>query len=143
MIMRKESPHDYYAADAEFNLTHPHFRVNGVAYEAMAEIPETIRGPLLWVYVPGYGKYVLSLHPSSSLGFERGGEVSGNSMAFTSGNTVFTIVAAERIAGGSGTYTVNVFPDMAWEPADPRDRERIMIGAAIGLSAADEWEGGR
>jgi hypothetical protein len=133
MTMRKETPRDYYAEDAEFAFTQPSFRVNGVAIPAAAAMPETTRGPVLWVYVPGHGRYVLSLRPHSQLGFEEAGEASGNSLTFTADGNVFRIDTAARIAAGSGTYTVHLLRDQAWEPADPRDRERIQIGASLGV----------
>jgi hypothetical protein len=134
MVFRKETPHDSYAEDAELVFTQPHFRVNGVADNAVAELPETMRGSVLWVYVPGHGRYVLSLHAHEDAGFEEAGEVAGNSLTFTApdGN-VFRIGTTERIAPGSGTYAVHVLPDAGWMPADPQDRARVMIGAAPGV----------
>jgi hypothetical protein len=136
MTMRKETPRDYYAEDAEFAFTQPSFRVNGVAAPSAAAMPETTRGPVLWVYVPGHGRYVLSLRPHSQLGFEEAGEATGNSLTFAADGNVFRIDTAARIAAGSGTYTVHVLRDQAWEPADPRDRESIQIGASPGLVGA-------
>jgi len=150
MVMRKETPRDYYADDAEFAVTQPRLRVNGVACdcvagvacdcvagvasEAIAAMPETIRGPVLWVYVPGHGRYVLSPHAHPDSGFQEAGEAAGNSLTFTApdGN-VFRIDTAERVAAGSGSYAVYVLPDLRWAPADPQDRARVMIGASLGV----------
>jgi hypothetical protein len=134
MVFRKETPHDSYAEDAELAFTQPRLRINGVSGDALAAMPETIRGPVLWVYVPGHGRYVLSLHAHAESGFEESGEVAGNSLTFTApdGN-VFRIGTTERIAPGSGTYAVHVLPDASWMPADPEDRARVMIGAAPGV----------
>jgi hypothetical protein len=134
MVFRKETPHDSYAEDAELVFTQPHFRVNGVPDDAVAALPETVRGPVLWVYVPGHGRYVLSLHAHQDAGLEEAGEVAGNSLTFTApdGN-VFRIGTTERIAPGSGTYAVHVLPDAGWMPADPQDRTRVTIGAAPGV----------
>jgi hypothetical protein len=134
MIFRKETPHDSYAEDAELALTQPRFRVNGATDDAVAATPETIRGPVLWVYVPGHGRFILSLHPYEDLRFQEAGEVAGNSLTFTApdGN-LFQIGTAERIAPGSGAYAVHVRPDAGWMPADPQDRARVMIGAALGV----------
>jgi hypothetical protein len=137
MVLRQEAPRDYYAEDAEFSITQPRFRVNGVEPATPSRDtfgqPETIRGPVLWVYVPGHGRYVLSLHAHPDLGFKNAGEAAGNSLTFSADGNVFRIDTAERIAAGSGTYTVRVLPDSGWEPADPQDRARIMIGTAPGV----------
>ena len=134
MVFRKETPHDSYAEDAELAITQPRLRVNGVAGAAVGALPETIRGPVVWVYIPGYGRYVLSLHAPAGLGFEDAGEASGNSLVFTApdGN-VFRIDTAERVAAGSGTYTVHMMPDSGWAPADPQDRARVTIGTSPGV----------
>jgi hypothetical protein len=138
LVLRKESPHDYYADDAELAVTRPRVRVNGamLARDAVAVMPETIRGPVLWVYFPGYGRYVLSLHGHADLGFEDTGEAAGNSLEFSADGNIFRIETAERIAAGSGTYTVHVLPDREWMPADPQDRALVMIGAAVGVIGA-------
>jgi hypothetical protein len=133
MVMRKEAPRDYYAEDAELVITQPRFHVNGVAWDAVAVLPETIRGPVVWVYVPGYGRYVLSLHAHADSGFETAGEAAGNSLTFMANGNVFRIDTAERLAAGSGTYTVHMLPDLGWMPADPLDREKATVGAAPGV----------
>jgi hypothetical protein len=137
MDLRKETPHDSYAEDAELTMAGPRLRVNGV--EAATPLSgasgrsETIRGPVLWVYIPGHGRFVLSLHARPQLGIESDGEVAGNSLTFTaSDGNVFRIESAERIAPGSGTYALHVSPDSGWEPAAPQDRVRAMLGVEPG-----------
>jgi len=133
MVMREEAARDYYAEDAELAVAQPRLRVNGVERGAVAAVPESIRGPVLWVYVPGYGRYVLSLHAHEEAGFESAGEAAGNSLTFTANGNIFRIDATERIAAGSGTYTIHMLPDLGWMPADPLDRARVMIGTAPGV----------
>ena len=133
MVMRTEAPRDYYAEDAELTVTMPHFRVNGAAFEAVASLPETLRGPVLWVYIPGHGRYVLSLHSHPDLGFADAGEAAGNSLTFTSDGNVFRVDTVERIAAGSGTYTLRMLQDPGWLPADPQDRAPIMVGTVPAL----------
>ena len=142
MVMRKETPRVYYADDAELAVTKPRFWVNGVAENAVSELPETIRGPVLWVYIPGHGQFFLSLRSQPDLGFETAGEAAGNSLTFTSpdGN-VFRIDTTERVAAGSGSYSVEVRPDPGWTPADPQDRGQVTIGASLGVVASPGVEG--
>jgi hypothetical protein len=132
IIMRKETPHDSYAEDAELAVTNPRLLMNGAVGEAVGGIPETLRGSVLWVYVPGHGRYVLSLHAHAE--FAEAGEAAGNSLTFAApdGN-IFRIDTSERVAAGSGSYLLYVLPDPGWEPADPEDRARVTIGAAPGL----------
>jgi hypothetical protein len=130
MVIHTQAPHDSYAGDAELTITQPSFRVNGVGATAVGT-PETIRGSSLWVYVPGHGRYILSLQAHTDLGFESAGEVAGSSLMFTEADgNVIRIDSAGRIASGSGTYLVHVLPDASWMPADAQDRGRVTIGAA-------------
>jgi len=133
MVLRKEAPRDYYADDAEIAVTRPRIRVNGVACDCVAVLPDTLRGPVLWMYIPGHGRYVLSLHAHAELGFESAGEAAGNSLTFSADGNVFRIDTTERVAAGSGTYTIHMLPDSDWMPADPLDRDRVMMGTAPGL----------
>lgn len=133
MVMRTEAPRDYYAEDAELALTRPRFRVNGVASDVVGALPETIRGPIMWIYIPGHGKYALSLHDHPEAGFEEAGEAAGNSLTFDLDGNIIRIDTVDRVAAGSGIYTVYGRRDPQWEPADPDDRARIMIGASPGV----------
>jgi hypothetical protein len=130
-VLRTEPAHDPYVDDAEFVLTQPKVRSNGVAVEGGA-MPETLRGVVAWLYVPGHGRYVLSFKPHAR--FARAGEVSGNSLSFVRGGNVFRIDCAERIAAvGSGSYNIYVLEDSGWQPADPGDRGRFMMGTVLGV----------
>ena len=117
MVMRTEAARDYYAEDAELSMTRPRVRLNGIACDSMVELPDTIRGPVLWIYVPGHGRYVLSLHGFPNLGFESAGEVASASLTFAAGGNVVRIDTGERVAAGSGTYTLYVLADSGWTPA--------------------------
>lgn len=133
ITLRKEAAHDSYADDAQFVLTRPRLKANGMGREP-AVLPDSLSGPILWVYVPGYGRYVLSFLPHQELGFERAGEVSGSSLIFSAAGNLFRIESADRIAGGgSGAYNVYALPDPSWQPSDPEDRARFVIGAAPGV----------
>jgi uncharacterized protein (TIGR03435 family) len=134
ILLRTETARDAYADNAEFLIAHPRLSINGVGQESLAG---TIQGPLLWAYVPGHGRILLSFQPNPDLGFRDAGEVSGNSLTFSLGRDVFRIDGAERIASaGSGVYRVHVLQDAAWEPADPADRTHFMIGSAPAIETA-------
>lgn len=131
ITMRKEAAHDSYAEDAQFAFTGVHLKANGTMLDAAA-LPDTLSGPVVWAYVPGYGRYVLSFiaHP----GFELAGEVSGNSLIFTVAGNMFRIDCGDRIASGSGTYNVYAMRDPAWTPADAEDQARFVMGSMPGVN---------
>ncbi len=132
MTLRTEAPHESYASDAEFTLSHPRVRINGEKQDSVP-LPETLRGPDVWVYVPGHGRYGASFQQYPELGFDRIGEVSGQVLTFTEGTDVIKIDCAERIAAGSGSYRVHLLRDSDWTPADAKDRGSVAIGAMPGV----------
>ncbi len=131
MAQRKEAPRDSYAEDAEFTLAQPRLSVNGIAQEP-GTLPETLRAGVLWIYVPGNGRYVFSFAPHEDLGFKAAGETGGSSMTLVVDGTVLRIACADRIAAGGGIYNVYALRDAQWQPADPADRGRFMLGSSPG-----------
>ena len=126
MVLRKGAARDVYADD-DLTIAQPRVRKNGVALE-LSEVSGSLAGPVLWIYVPGEGRYVLSLKQRA--GFKRVGEVVGNSVRFNVGGNVFRIDCGERIAdAGSGTYNLYAMQDSEWEPADAKDRAGLMMGS--------------
>ncbi len=128
MVLRKGAARAVYADD-DLKVVQPRVRKNGSPQE-LSEVRGTLDGPVLWIYIPGNGRYVLSLEPNPELGFVQAGEVVGNSLEFGLAGNIFRVDCAERIAdAGSGTYIVYALQDSAWEPPDSQDRARSMIGA--------------
>ncbi len=135
MPKRRDAARDAYALDSEFTLAKPSVSVNGVPLEA-APLPEVLRGGVVWVYAPGYGRYVLAFAPHPGLG--RAGEVSGGLLTFSLDGNIVRIACADRIAAGGGIYNVYALRDESWKPADPKDRGRFMIGTSPGVETAVE-----
>jgi hypothetical protein len=132
MVLRKGAARAVYADD-DLKIVQPRVRKNGLPQE-LSEVGGELDGPVLWMYIPGDGRYVLSLRPHPELGFARAGEVVGNSLQFVLAGNVFRVECAERIAdAGSGTYVVYALQDSAWEPPDLKDRTHTMIGALAKL----------
>ena len=120
---RQEVARDVYAVDAELTITQPRLRINGVEQQA-ASLP-AVSAPVVWVYIPGHGRFELSFKPRAAEGFERAGEVSENSLVLLSGGNIFRIDCADRIATGSGTY--NIYARK--EPSESStDSTRFMTG---------------
>ena len=105
MTPRQGVARDVYAEDAQLTLTKPRLRINGVE-QAPADSGAVVGAPVVPISVPGHGDYELSFRPRADEGFERAGEVAGNSLWFSSAGNIFRIDCAERIATGSGTYNI-------------------------------------
>jgi hypothetical protein len=124
MKPRQEAASDVYAEDAELAITKPRLRING-AEQPADSLPDTLSAPVVWVNIPGQGRYLLSFKPRADQGFEKAGEVAGNSLMFSSAGNIFRIDSADRVATGSGTYNIYARKDPAADPSD-----RFLVGAA-------------
>ena len=122
MKTRQEVPRDVYAEDAELSISQPHLRINGVEQPG-ASVPATATAPVVWVDIPGQGRYLLSFKPRAAEGFEKAGEATEASLVFTIAGNILRIDCADRIATGSGTYNIYARKDSA---ADP---DRFTFGA--------------
>jgi hypothetical protein len=119
---------DFSAADAELQLQHPRaVLVNGNALNG--PISRNVRGPLLWLYVPKHGRYILSLIPRPGLDFIEAGEVRGGAISFKLGEDSIKIECATLIATGDAPYHLWVLQDPDWEPVSESRKDRPDIGS--------------
>lgn|GEM_PF-2419671 len=118
MHSRAAVSRDVYAEDAELTIVQPRLRSNGVEQRA-ATLHAKVNAPVVWVDIPGQGRYDLSFKPRADQGFERAGEVSENSLVFSLGGNIFRIDCADRIATGSGTYNIYARKEPLGTSADP------------------------
>lgn len=85
-------------ADAEMHVAQPRLTVNGKQLEGT--VPGTSAGSLVWFYLPGRGRYILSLVPRPNLGFTQAGEVRGGKITFNFERDSFTLECPTPIAPG-------------------------------------------
>lgn len=135
LVRRTGSPRDSYADDSEFTVAAPHLRVNGND-AGTATVAGVNHGTLLWIYVPGLGRYELAYRKLPGQGFEWGGEVSGNKITLNSGGNILRIECAGRISAGGGSYNVYVRSDPAWQPPKSSDRSHFLLGVSSSTESA-------
>ncbi len=125
MARRNDAAHDAYSLDAAFTLARPSLTVNGITVPS-GNVPAMLSGETPWVYVPGFGRFILSFAPHP--GLEWTGEVHGQLATITSGGNLLRIHSAERIAAGDAVYNLYGTLDATLVPADPKDRDHFMAG---------------
>lgn len=86
-------------------------------------------GPVVWVHLPGQGRFLAALDPAKNPLFVPGGHVNGNVLEFQSGDTQFRIVCTQPITTGNDrplfVFHQQSFEDLL-DPADPRSRRPMM-----------------
>lgn len=121
----RSAPHDFTVADAELMLAGPRVFLNG-KLEA-EESAGGMSGAVIWLYLEGHGRFVLSLTPHDRLGFVRNGVVSQNGLLFRDRGVEFRVECDHRIAPASGTYNLYVRQEREWRTGG---RAPFQIGSA-------------
>jgi hypothetical protein len=113
---RKRSK-DFYADDAEMELNGFTLRLDGKEVQLGWDL-SAIKGNVIWIYVPRFGRYLISLRPHPELGLSLAGQVSGASLWFQLQGQDIQIDADDRIAPGSATYNLYASHQADWLPQE-------------------------
>jgi hypothetical protein len=92
---------------------------------------ESVKGNVVWVYVPGHGRYLLSLKPHSDLGLSLAGQVSGTSLWLELKDQQIQIETDERIAPGSATYNLYALHQSGWQPPTTNASAGVLLGSSF------------
>jgi len=116
---------DFQLTDVELTLMEPRISVNGKPGPSMGG--GGFAGAVVWLYLAGRGRFVLSLLPHEKLGFQKNGIVSENGLLFRDGQDEVRVECRRRVAPGSGNYNLYVLHQRDWPPGVARE---LMIGSA-------------
>jgi len=130
-------PRAFSATDAEMQVVQSRLSFNGAL---KGVIGRSVRGSLLWLYLPGHGRYVLSLVPRPGLDFQQAGEVRGGAISFTLAGDSIRLESFSPIATGDSPYLLYVLHDPQWEPTSEKQKSAPNIGTvgAAELSALNQ-----
>jgi hypothetical protein len=126
------APRDFSAADVELRLqeprvtrTYPSADIPTVTFKSRGEAA----GPILWMYLPGRGRVLLSLTPRN--GFRRAGEVRGSTLRFVVDGQTYDVVSTSRIAPATAAFNLYVLPQPDWKPTYANaNLDTVHIGSA-------------
>jgi len=97
--------------NGRMRLAGPQLYVNG---QLAASQRDAGSGPVIWVHLPGQGRFLVALDPQGNPRFIQAGHVSGNVVEFQSGSTQFRIVCTDPVAAG-GDRPVFVYQQQSFE----------------------------
>jgi hypothetical protein len=116
-------------ADGGMRLAGPQLYVNG---QLAATQRSAGYGPVIWVHLPGQGRFLVALDPQGNSRFTQAGHVNGNVIEFQSGDTQFRIVCAKPVVEG-GDRPVFVYHQQSFEntldPSKPLAGQTFMGSA--------------
>jgi hypothetical protein len=114
--------------DAEMRLQMGRVSINGKV-ENRTDGPSVASGSLVWFYVPGHGRYILSLTPRPDLGFVQAGEIRGGLATFTVDKDEVLLESPSMIAPGDAAYFLYVWHDSSWAPTARGQSGRFLVGS--------------
>jgi hypothetical protein len=120
---------DFLPADAEMRLTQPRVTLNGTPQEPALRATPSVTGNLVWFYIPGRGRYILSLVPRPELEFHKAGEVRGGRVALKLNGDDITLECLSEIATGHAPYNIYALRDSSWEPTAQAQKGQLAIGS--------------
>ena len=78
-------------------------------------------GSLLWCYVEGHGRFILSLVPRAGYDFEKSGVINDNKIAFRVNGREYEWLSSQPILPGGGVWNVWVLHDPKYVPFGSRE----------------------
>ena len=107
--------------EGTFRLDEPRLYVDG---QMIASRQNTGRGPVIFVYLPGQGRFLIALDPQSNPLFTQAGHVNGNVIEFQSGGRQFRIICRDAMIASMVDRPVFVYHQQSFEnlldPTHPR-----------------------
>lgn len=81
-------------------------------------------GALLWCYVEGHGRVIISLVPRDGYAFEKSGVIDDNKIAFQINGRQYEWLSSEPVLPGGGTWNVWVLHDPKYLPFGSRESRK-------------------
>ena len=79
-------------------------------------------GALLWCYVEGHGRFIVSLVPRDGYAFEKRGVINDNRIAFQVNGRQYEWLSSEPVLPGGGSWNVWVLHDPKYVPFGSREQ---------------------
>jgi hypothetical protein len=119
------------AKDARMTLLEPRVRIDGNSAWQHSPVTWYVANgrELVWFYLPGRGRYILSIFAHADLGFVKAGEVQGDSASFTSEGEVITLENSMPIASGYAPHSLYVLHQPEYSPASADQKDRFEYGS--------------
>ncbi|HEX5430847.1 MAG TPA: hypothetical protein VFW83_02675 [Bryobacteraceae bacterium] len=111
------------SSDAEIQLAAPRVHIGGSTEDLSS--PGSVSGALPWFYLPGRGRFILSLVPRS--GFLQSGEIEGRALSVKDGKDTIALQSQTFMVSDFGTYFLYIRHDKSWRP-EPEKTSEVQLG---------------
>jgi hypothetical protein len=107
-VLSHAAPRDFQVSDVLLHVVAPSLRVNDVAVTPAVVADSMIRHRLVWLSVPGHGRFLLSLAPYAGFPFQKSGVVSGYTLAFAWNGERYEWRSRQPVTESSGAWNLYV-----------------------------------
>jgi hypothetical protein len=112
-------PWDFSLENVQFRLVDPSLSLNGEPVPGAQERKADLSGALPWFYVPGKGRFILSIAAHEGYDFQKAGRISDDVLIFKWGGDQYEWSTAGPVMGHDGEWNLYVLYDASYIPVSP------------------------
>ncbi len=117
-VLSKAEPRDFQVSDVLLHIVVPSPRLNGkTLLQALTVADRALNSRLVWLSLPGRGRFLPSLSPYAGYPFQKAGVVSGFGLSFSLNGDRYRLLTKKQITESSGNWNFYVLAAPS-EPAD-------------------------
>lgn len=131
----QSAPRDFTLDSVEIAVSDQRLLVNGEV-AAAARAPRPVSGALVWFYVPGRGRFILSLVPRAGYDFRKTAIIEGNRISFDYKGDHYEVVSSAPVVGTGGDWFAWVLFDQSYTP-EVNSAEEIKRGVDVRAESPD------
>ncbi len=99
---------DFQVSDVLLHMFGPSLRVNGAEFPQGVVADRGVARKLIWLSVPGHGRFLFSVSPYAGYGFQKSGVVSGFRLSFSWNGERYELTSWKPITESSGSWNLYV-----------------------------------
>jgi hypothetical protein len=116
-VSSKAEPRDFQVSDVLLHVLLPSLRVNGETVPATIAVADrSLHSRLVWLSLPGRGRFLLSLSPHAGYPFQKAGLVNGSGLSFSWNGDRYELLVKKQITESGGNWNLYVLGASAGQP---------------------------
>jgi GWxTD domain-containing protein len=116
-LFSKKSSRDFSLDDVKLRLTSPKLLVGGTVSTIQgSEWSGVIEGSVIFLYIPGKGRFIFSIFPRDDFNFRKDAALENNKIIFQSNNERYEIVSEAPIISSGGDWNLWILNDPNYKP---------------------------
>lgn len=129
-----KSPRDFSITNVEMAVRNYRLRIDGEDVPTVS-MRRTSVGALVWICLPGRGRFIFSLLPHEGYDFKKVGVIEENKITFLWKSTQYELISTAPIVGSGGIWNLWVFYDPEYvdllAPSSPLTSKRVARRGSI------------